>query len=144
MRLWLTGLVAALLAPSPAAGGRCRQRRAGCSAPNARACHSSEPGRNKIGPSLFGVYGRAYGTAPGFRYPPASRDAAVVWNDESLDKYLTDPKSVLPLRGDALCGAAQPGAAGGYPGVSADVEVSARSRRWPPSPKLAPGQEEMP
>jgi cytochrome c len=60
------------------------------------ACHSSEPGANKIGPSLFGVYGRAYGAAPGFRYPAASRDAVVVWTDESLDKYLTDPRSVLP------------------------------------------------
>ena len=26
------------------------------------ACHSVEPGKNKIGPSLFGVYGRKAGT----------------------------------------------------------------------------------
>ena len=60
------------------------------------ACHSTEPGRNKIGPSLFGVVGRPYGTVPGYRYPPASRDMAVVWDDEALDKYLANPKSVLP------------------------------------------------
>ena len=36
------------------------------------ACHSTEPGRNKVGPSLAGVYGRAYGAVPGYRYPPAA------------------------------------------------------------------------
>ncbi len=98
MRRCLTGTVAALLAlpgTLPAAAGDAaaglRLFRTQCA-----ACHSSEPGINKIGPSLFGVYGRAYGTAPGFRYPVASHDAAVVWTDESLDKYLTEPKSVLP------------------------------------------------
>ena len=60
------------------------------------SCHSPQPGRNMMGPSLSGVVGRAYGTAPGYRYPAASRDAVVVWDDETLDKYLTDPKSVLP------------------------------------------------
>ena len=60
------------------------------------ACHSSEPGRNKVGPSLAGVFGRAYGTAPGYRYPSASQDASLVWDDATLDKYLADPKSLLP------------------------------------------------
>jgi cytochrome c len=60
------------------------------------SCHSTEPGRNMIGPSLAGVYGRAYGTAPGFRYSAASRGAAVVWDEESLDKYIANPRSVLP------------------------------------------------
>ena len=78
------------------------------------ACHSTEPGRNKVGPSLFGVVGRAYGTAPGFRYSPASRDAAVVWNDESLDRYMADPKSVLPL-------AAMPYAGLRNPAMRADI-----------------------
>jgi cytochrome c len=60
------------------------------------ACHSTEPGRNKVGPSLAGVFGRAYGAAPGYRYPAAGRDVALVWDDETLDKYLANPKSLLP------------------------------------------------
>jgi cytochrome c len=94
----LTGPAAALLvllaAPPAQAGDAAsgeRLFRTQCA-----SCHSGEPGRHKVGPSLFGVVGRPYGTAPGFRYPPADRDAAVVWDAESLDKYLTDPKSVLP------------------------------------------------
>jgi cytochrome c2 len=30
------------------------------------ACHATEPGMNKIGPSLAGVVGRKSGSAPGF------------------------------------------------------------------------------
>ena len=32
------------------------------------ACHATEPGVNKIGPSLAGVVGRKSGSAPGFNY----------------------------------------------------------------------------
>ncbi len=59
-------------------------------------CHSPHPGLNLIGPSLAGVHGRAYGAAPGYRYTGATPDAAVVWDDATLDKYIADPKSVLP------------------------------------------------
>jgi cytochrome c2 len=37
------------------------------------ACHATEPGVNKIGPSLAGVVGRKSGSAPGFNYSPLSR-----------------------------------------------------------------------
>ncbi len=112
----LSGLAAALLILAGA-----QPARAGDAASGGRlfrtqcaACHSTEPGRNKVGPSLFGVVGRAYGTAPGFRYSPASRDAAVVWNDELLDRYMADPKSVLPL-------AAMPYAGLRNPAMRADI-----------------------
>lgn len=72
-----------------ASGGRLFRSQCG-------ACHSPHPGLNLIGPSLAGVYGRAYGTAEGYRYKGASPDSAVVWDDATLDKYLADPKSVLP------------------------------------------------
>lgn len=60
------------------------------------ACHASEAGQNKIGPSLFGVAGRKAGTGPGFSYSQAMKDANVTWNDEAIDQYITDPKKFVP------------------------------------------------
>jgi cytochrome c2 len=59
-------------------------------------CHTNEPNKNKIGPSLFGVVGRHAGSAPGFDYSQAMKGAPVTWNDETLDRYLADPKSFVP------------------------------------------------
>jgi cytochrome c len=41
------------------------------------ACHATEPGVNKIGPSLAGVVGRKSGSAPGFNYSPALKEANI-------------------------------------------------------------------
>jgi len=61
------------------------------------ACHSLDKGVNRVGPSLYGVIGRKAGTAPGFtRYSAAMKKADVVWNEETLDKYLAAPKEFVP------------------------------------------------
>jgi len=59
-------------------------------------CHTNEPNRNQIGPSLFGLIGRKSGTAPGFNYSDAMKSASVIWDEQSLDRYLADPKGVVP------------------------------------------------
>jgi cytochrome c len=59
-------------------------------------CHTDEPNRNRIGPSLFGLIGRKSGTVPGFNYSDAMKNASIVWDEQSLDKYLADPKGVVP------------------------------------------------
>lgn len=61
-----------------------------------RACHSVEPGQNKIGPSLAGVVGREAGAVEGFNYSEAMKSSGVVWDEENLAKYLTDPKGFIP------------------------------------------------
>lgn len=60
------------------------------------ACHSTEPGKTIIGPSLAGVYGRKAGALPGFQYSDAMKSSGLTWNRATLDRYLTDPKSVVP------------------------------------------------
>ena len=55
------------------------------------ACHSAKAGENKIGPSLAGVVGRKSGTAPGYNYSPALKAAGITWDEQELDKYLTNP-----------------------------------------------------
>ena len=59
-------------------------------------CHTSEPDKNRIGPSLFGVVGRHAGSASGYDYSDAMKKASVTWSDESLDRYLVDPKNFVP------------------------------------------------
>ena len=60
------------------------------------ACHVTEAGKNRVGPSMHGIVGRVSGQVEGFRYSPANRDAKVVWTPEVLEKYLANPKEVVP------------------------------------------------
>lgn len=59
-------------------------------------CHSPRPGRNIIGPSLFGVVGRHSGLAPNFHYSQANLHSGLTWNPTTLDRYLTNPQQVVP------------------------------------------------
>lgn len=61
-----------------------------------KACHTLEAGKNKVGPSLQAVFGRTAGTVEGFKYSDALKGAGIVWNDETLDRYLTAPKEFVP------------------------------------------------
>ncbi len=58
-------------------------------------CHSVETGKNGIGPSLFGVVGRAAGTAPGFKYSAAMTKAGT-WTPQTLDAFIAAPKTAVP------------------------------------------------
>jgi cytochrome c2 len=59
-------------------------------------CHSPQPGRNIIGPSLFGVVGRHSGRIAGFRYSQANLQSDLTWDPATLDRYLTGPRQVVP------------------------------------------------
>jgi len=57
-------------------------------------CHSAD--RDKEGPRLRGVYGRASGSVETFKYSDALKKARIPWNAESLDKWLIDPDKLIP------------------------------------------------
>ena len=57
-------------------------------------CHALEADRE--GPRLGGIYGRKAGSVPGFTYSAGVKNLGVTWNDEPLEKWLTDPDLVVP------------------------------------------------
>lgn len=59
-------------------------------------CHSAQPGRNMMGPSLAGIVGRKAGVEPGFHYSPANEKSGLTWDAATLDRYLTSPAAVVP------------------------------------------------
>jgi cytochrome c2 len=61
-----------------------------------KICHSLEAGKNMLGPSLHGLIGRKVGSVPGYSYSQAMKNANVIWNDDTLSKYLSDPKAFIP------------------------------------------------
>jgi cytochrome c len=61
-----------------------------------RKCHVTNEGDNRLGPSLFGVVGREAGSVPGFAYSSAMKNADIVWDEETLDRYIENPDAVVP------------------------------------------------
>jgi len=59
-------------------------------------CHTAEPGKNKIGPSLFGILGRHPANVQNFAYSQAMKDLDHDWDEKTLDTYLSDPKTMVP------------------------------------------------
>ena len=61
-----------------------------------QACHSLEPGKNSLGPSLAGLVGKKAAADPSYNYSSAMRGANLTWDLKTLDAYLLDPQKVLP------------------------------------------------
>ena len=57
-------------------------------------CHALDIDR--AGPRLRTVYGRSAGAIEGFPYSAALRKAHVVWDDQTLERWLADPDVFLP------------------------------------------------
>lgn len=87
--LGLAGIASQATAADPAAGKSVFN--SACS-----ICHSVQPGRNMVGPSLFGIMGRKTGSVPGFHYSPANQNANITWDPTTLNTYLQSPRSVIP------------------------------------------------
>lgn len=58
------------------------------------ACHALD--RNKIGPMLGGVVGRAAGAVPDYTYSPALRQSGIRWSAETLNRWLAGPQQDVP------------------------------------------------
>ncbi|HKQ23905.1 MAG TPA: c-type cytochrome [Burkholderiales bacterium] len=58
------------------------------------ACHSLDV--NRVGPMHRGVYGRKAGSVKAFPYSQALKESKVVWDEQSLDRWLSNPEAFIP------------------------------------------------
>jgi cytochrome c len=96
MRIDNRVLVAAIGIAIASLAGRAQTPKSGKEVFEARCsgCHALD--RDKEGPRLGGVYGRAAGSVAGFQYSAELSKAKLVWNDETLEKWLADPDQLVP------------------------------------------------
>lgn len=120
----LLGMVA--FAPASEAAGDADQGKAVFK--KCGACHTLEPGKNKVGPSLAGLFGRAAGAADGYRYSEdmkAAGEAGLVWSEETLTGYIKKdgakgPKTYI----GELVGKKKAKIKMSFPGLSKDEDIA--------------------
>jgi cytochrome c2 len=65
-----------------------------------KACHQVGPSAKAgVGPVQNNLLGAKAGSRAGYSYSAAMKDAGekgLVWNEDTLDKYLENPKGVVP------------------------------------------------
>ena len=57
-------------------------------------CHAIST--NEVGPRHQGVVGRRAGSVADFVYSSALKNSKVVWTEEMLDRWLSDPEALIP------------------------------------------------
>src|SRR3546814_18949591 len=68
------------------------------------------PTRFRSGPKDCGLVGRPAVTVDGFRgYSAALRESGIVWDRESLDRFLADPRGTVPGTRMGYAGVKDPG-----------------------------------
>jgi cytochrome c len=94
----LGGAVLAVLSGSAFAAGDAEKGKAVFK--KCAMCHQIGPdAKPLIGPPLTGVIGRKAASVADFTYSPGLKklaDSGLIWTDANLDKYLTDPKAMVP------------------------------------------------
>jgi cytochrome c len=57
-------------------------------------CHSLDT--NDVGPMHRGVFGRKAGSVADYSYSASLKSSGITWDEQSLDRWLTDPRGFVP------------------------------------------------
>ncbi len=63
-----------------------------------KACHTADKEKNKVGPHLVGIIGRAAGSVEGYKYSKTMKAKAGEignWDEAKISGYITNPKKYL-------------------------------------------------
>jgi cytochrome c len=61
-----------------------------------RTCHTTKEGDNRLGPHLYKIIGRKAGSLPDYGYSSALKGADFVWDEEKLERFITNPDELVP------------------------------------------------
>jgi cytochrome c len=90
------GLLATLLCPLSALAQEGDAEAGAAIFKKCATCHVVDSDKNKVGPSLKGLFGRKAGTHPDFSYSSgmkAAGEGGLVWDETTLRDYLHNPKA---------------------------------------------------
>lgn len=77
-----------------------------------KACHALEAGKNGVGPSLAGMFGRKSGSMAGFKFSDAMIAKGIAWDEKTVAAYIADPKGYIP--GNKMV----------FPGIKKESEIA--------------------
>lgn len=60
-----------------------------------KSCHHVDQEKNKTGPHLVNIIGRAAGSVDGFKYSNAMKDSGLTWDEATLAEFLKKPKAYI-------------------------------------------------
>ncbi|MHA1535934.1 MAG: c-type cytochrome [Alphaproteobacteria bacterium] len=93
----LVALVLAWSAFSPAFAGEPDAERGRIVYRKCVHCHTiARNGKHRIGPNLFGIFGRKAGSLASFDFSQAWKRADFIWTEATLDRYLIAPRKMIP------------------------------------------------
>lgn len=92
------------------------------------ACHTLEPSKHRVGPTLLGVFGRLAGSTDGYKYSidmKTAGEAGLIWNEKTLAEYIkkdgrSNPKTYI----GSVIGKARANIKMAFPGLSKDQDIA--------------------
>lgn len=94
MKLYFAAIALTLLVRSPALGAEGEPGRGEQIYHRCQGCHSIDA--NRVGPRHAGLFGRHAGSLDDYNYSDAMRGSGVVWDETTLNQFLTAPRKFIP------------------------------------------------